>query len=469
MFSADGQTYPLNTVAVDLATGETQEYFLPFAAHWGEFTAGAGGAKMAKIRRGPHIGTLLDATQNDGFTRGVVNAIQQSSTLDAKDGTVLFKTVSEFKPVPEDGNVRVVGAEQTNVSAIVDERLMIKLYRRLRRGVQPEVEIANFLSHVAHYDNTPMLRGYVEYQPDEGEPVALSALFDFVENQGDCWNAIVDGLDRALEEHALTTTERMEEEAAETLPYTFPINLMGTLGKRTAELHQAFAIDTSDPAFAREALGKADISGWVGDLKGQMSRAFDALDRAHERVSQEVAETIARLQARRKALEARVDALADTRPEGAKTRIHGDYHLGQVLVSQADVVIIDFEGEPGRSLAERRAKTSPLRDVAGMLRSIDYAAFAALDRVGSRVPDLPERTIAAAENWRRRASDEFVQIYKATAGDMPSMPRDAQTLDRQLEIFLLQKVFYEINYEAANRPTWLSIPVRGALELMAKG
>jgi maltose alpha-D-glucosyltransferase/alpha-amylase len=471
VFSADGQSYPLNTVQVELDMGETQEYFLPFAAQWGEVPAGAGaakpGAKMAKLRRGPRMGALLDATQSDGFTRGVVNAMQQSQELDAHNGMIVFKPVSAFEPVPADANIRVMGAEQSNVSAIVDERLMIKLYRRLRRGIQPEVEIAHFLSHVAHYDNTPALRGYVEYQPNEGEPVALSALFDFVENQGDCWNVIVDGLDRALEEHALTTVESIEEEAAETLPYTFPINLMGVLGKRTAELHKAFAIDTADAAFAREALGNEDISRWVSDLQNEMGRGFLALERAAKH-NEELEGVVAQLQEQRDEMERRVAALADIRPDGAKTRVHGDFHLGQVLVSQADVVIIDFEGEPGRSLEERRAKTTPLRDVAGMLRSINYAAFAALDRVGSRVPELPERTIAAAENWRKRASDEFVQIYRATAGDMPSLPKAPNTFARQLDIFLFQKVFYEIGYEAANRPTWLSIPVRGALELMAK-
>ncbi|WP_210209198.1 maltose alpha-D-glucosyltransferase [Dichotomicrobium thermohalophilum] len=470
VFSADSHSYPLSTVRVELDTGDTQEYFLPLAAQWGEVPAGAGakpGAKMAKLRRGPRMGALLDATQTDGFTRGVVNAIQQSRKLDAHDGTVVFKPVSTFKPVPADANVRVVGAEQSNVSAIVDERLMIKVYRRLRHGIQPEVEIAHFLSHVAHYDNTPALRGYVEYQPNEGEPVALSALFDFVENQGDCWNAIVDGLDRALEEHALTTVESIEDEAADTLPYTFPINLMGVLGKRTAELHQAFAIDTTDPAFGREALSKADISRWVDDLQNEMSRGFLALERAAKH-NEGLEGIVAELRDAREDVERRVCALTNTPADGAKTRVHGDFHLGQVLVSQTDVVIIDFEGEPGRALEERRAKTSPLRDVAGMLRSIDYAAFAALDRVSSRVPELPERTVAAAENWRKRASDEFVQIYRATAGDMPSLPKDPETFARQLEIFLFQKVFYEVGYEAANRPTWLSIPVRGALELISR-
>ncbi|MFP4537046.1 MAG: maltose alpha-D-glucosyltransferase [Dichotomicrobium sp.] len=467
IFSAGQESYPLNTIDVELDSGETQTYFLPFAAQWHEPAAGPSGAKMARLRQGPRMGALMDGSQTEGLLSSFVSAMREARTIDAAEGTIAFKPVGDFAPLPDEAEVRLIGGEQSNVSAIVDGRLMMKIYRRLRAGIQPEVEIAHFLSHIARYDNTPALRGYIEYQPNEGAPMALTALFDFVQNQGDCWNAIVDGLDRALEEHALTTTENDEAEGGDDLPYTFPINLMGVLGKRTAELHRAFAIDTADPAFAREPVTLDDIAAWVGGLQNEMGRAFLALERAAAHDAN-MAGIVGELQDARGELERHIGRLASTPAEGAKTRIHGDFHLGQVLVAQTDVVIIDFEGEPGRPLEERRAKTSPLRDVAGMLRSIDYAAFAALDRVASRVPELPERTIAAAENWRRRASDEFVQIYKATAGDMPSLPKDPQTFSRQLDIFLLQKVFYEIGYEAANRPTWLSIPVRGALELISK-
>jgi maltose alpha-D-glucosyltransferase/alpha-amylase len=149
-----------------------------------------------------------------------------------------------------------------------------------------------------------------------------------------------------------------------------------------------------------------------------------------------------------------------------KTRIHGDYHLGQVLISKDDVVIIDFEGEPGRTLAERREKTSPLRDVAGMLRSLDYAASAALERFAARTGDLSERVLAAAAAWRNRTSREFLQAYVETVDGMPSYPKDQNVAASLLDLFLLQKAFYEIAYESANRPAWLPIPLRGVLDLL---
>jgi maltose alpha-D-glucosyltransferase/alpha-amylase len=155
-------------------------------------------------------------------------------------------------------------------------------------------------------------------------------------------------------------------------------------------------------------------------------------------------------------------------PVGFKTRIHGDYHLGQVLISKDDVVIIDFEGEPSRSVAERREKSSPLRDVAGMLRSLDYAASTATAKYFARTGELPERILTAATAWRDRASRDFLKAYFKSARTTRRPPVE-QAVFGLLDLFLLQKAFYEIAYESANRPSWLSIPVRGVLNLQAGG
>ena len=471
-FSQGDEIYPLNIVRVALETDETHDYFLPFAALWGgdHLKPGAPklGSKMARLRRGPRVGALLDATQDDAFLRGLINAVRSGQNLETANGKIEFRAVSEFEPVDEDATVRAVGAEQSNVSMIVDERLLVKIYRRLRDGVQPEVEIANFLSQVAHYQNTPQLLGIVESLPDSAEPTVIAAVFDYVENQGDCWNSIVNGLDRALEELTLGSSDETQDSNGDGVPYVFPVNLAGKLGQRTAEMHRAFAIETDNPAFACEPVATEDVAGWIEAVRYEAGRAFQALDRAEAHVEDMTKDAIARLRDAKGAIDQRLADLAKTPAAGGKTRIHGDYHLGQVLVSKNDVIIIDFEGEPGRPLSERRAKTSPLRDVAGMLRSIDYAAFSALDRVTARLPELSERTVAAAEDWRRRSSQEFLQLYTATAKDMTSLPADHDAAMQQLEIFLLQKAFYEICYEAANRPTWLSIPVRGVLDLILK-
>ncbi len=289
-----------------------------------------------------------------------------------------------------------------------------------------------------------------------------------MQNQGDCWNAIIEGLDRALEALLLTHPESENASEDKGLPNVFPIDVAGKLGQRTAEMHRAFAIDTPDPAFAREPVTAADITAWLEAVRTEAAHAFQALDQAEANADETTLDAINRLRDARAQIDARLSDLEKTPAAGAKTRVHGDYHLGQVLVSKDDVVIIDFEGEPSRPLAERRQKTSPLRDLAGMLRSIDYAAFAALDRLAGHMPELSERAVAAVEGWRKRSSDEFLQIYKATAAGMASYPDDEEAAMKQLEIFLLQKAFYEISYEAANRPAWLSIPVRGVLDLISR-
>jgi maltose alpha-D-glucosyltransferase/alpha-amylase len=203
---------------------------------------------------------------------------------------------------------------------------------------------------------------------------------------------------------------------------------------------------------------------WAESVRGEADHVLDDLHRDLSSLSSETAQLASRLLGARDAIRARIDSIAKCPPIGLKTRIHGDYHLGQVLIAEDDVVIVDFEGEPTRPLAERREKSSPLRDVAGMLRSLDYAAFAAIERFASRAREVPERILAAAIAWRDRASRDFLQNYFSI---VPELAAPAGHVEPGLlDLFLLQKAFYEIAYEAANRPTWLGIPVRGVLELL---
>jgi maltose alpha-D-glucosyltransferase/alpha-amylase len=185
-------------------------------------------------------------------------------------------------------------------------------------------------------------------------------------------------------------------------------------------------------------------------------------------LSETAGQHVARLLEKRTALLARIEVLSSINATGMATRIHGDYHLGQVLVAKDDVIIIDFEGEPGRTLEVRREKTSPLRDVAGMLRSLDYAASAALDRFATRSGSLPDRVVAATSAWRERAGREFIDAYVEIALGMVSYPRGKGEAAALLDLFLLQKILYEISYEAANRPSWVTVPVRGLRELLER-
>jgi maltose alpha-D-glucosyltransferase/alpha-amylase len=239
------------------------------------------------------------------------------------------------------------------------------------------------------------------------------------------------------------------------------------LGQRTAELHRAFAVPTEDPAFAPEPITKDDLERWRQALRDQAYAAFRALEQALPRLIDDDRARAEALLGWRESCDARIDALTGSEVGAAKTRVHGDYHLGQVLVAQNDFYIIDFEGEPARPLAERRAKSSPLKDVAGMVRSFDYAAWAAV----TNLADIDSGSVALvqtlAEDWQRATEQAFLEAYRETIVGCPSWPDDEGAARRLLDLFLLEKALYEICYEAANRPNWIRIPLKGVTNLLA--
>jgi len=278
----------------------------------------------------------------------------------------------------------------------------------------------------------------------------------------------VNALERVLEDVALLPADDELAQAPWEEHYTFPLDFASRLGQRTAELHLALATDTPDPAFAREVVTKDDVAAWAEATRQEAAKAFNALSRLPDTISEHVKAGIEHLMAQRANVDRRIDQFASAQPSGFKTRIHGDFHLGQVMLSGDDAVIIDFEGEPRRPLEERRAKTSPMRDVAGMLRSFDYAAWAALDNMSSLTPEPPAHVIEAAREWHRRAHHDFLENYEAIAKTSPTHPSDKAVAKAQLDMFLLQKALYEITYEASSRPAWIAIPLRGVLDLIAE-
>jgi maltose alpha-D-glucosyltransferase/alpha-amylase len=381
--------------------------------------------------------------------------------LDDTGGRLVFEASGTWEPVSAEAAVRSVGADQSNNSLVLDERVLLKIYRRLREGTQPEIEMSRFLSQVAGFANTPAMLGVIEHRPADGPLSVLGALFAFVRNQGDCWQAIVGALERHLDD-VLLIPAAASGGANEELPWAHPLDLPAVIGRRTAEMHNALATRTSDPAFASEPIEQGDVVRWTQDAMCEAAAALDAITRLRPQLAEAEHARVDRLLAARSSIESRIEGIGTRAAAGLKTRIHGDYHLGQILIAETDVVIIDFEGEPRRSIEERRAKASPLRDVAGLLRSLDYAAWAALQRVAIRNPELPSRVADAAMNWRAWAREAFLSDYsKAIDSTQP------QSASRGLlDLFLLQKAFYEISYEAASRPDWLTIPLRGALDLL---
>ena len=458
-------------------------YLLPLVPVWGDENLAPGAPTLsdtlAKLRRTNRVGALVDAGRTDIFARELMGAIQAGETV--HDGSLRLETRvgSALREMELDGDPRPLGVEQSNVSLAFGGDVILKVYRRLRQGVQPDIEVSQFLTEVAGFENTPAYLGHAVLQSNQDEVrTTIASVNAFVPNQGDGWGAMLDALDRDISDQSLTAsagpfadtgmgaaseemtpdelnvTEPPEETAADQAvhQWSYPLDLTGLLGRRTAELHAALATETDDPAFGTEPITAADRDDWVSDARAQADTAFHMMEEHRSRPS------VARLLARRDEVDALIDRIAQAEPRGIKSRIHGDYHLGQVLVAQADFQIIDFEGEPRRTLDERRAKFSPLRDVAGMLRSFDYLAEAALERLATRGVGGSD-TPGLVRAWREDAQNRFRLGYEEVAG-----PIDAD----MLAIFILQKALYEIAYEAGHRPDWIAIPVQGVTALLDK-
>ncbi|ESR22589.1 maltose alpha-D-glucosyltransferase [Lutibaculum baratangense] len=453
-----------------IGSGDTQTYLLPLDIAWGEENVGHGNPLLpytvAEVRRGPRLGALCDGTHGGAFARATLKAMLEDKTVDTPDGALryLHSPKFEFTADLDELEIRRLGAEQSNSSIMIGQEVIMKAYRRLSSGIHPEVEVGRFLTDVAGFENTPPLVGSLERIAPDGTATALAAAFGYIWNQGDGWHFTLDYLKRELDTLTIGGPEE-EAKSPEDIFGLYNESARG-LGRRTADMHRAFAIDTDDEAFAREPVDVEDLRDWQLKAEAQLDKALEAVKRVLPDLEGDDRETVDRFVAAEPAIRERLKALSETPVEAAKTRVHGDYHLGQVLVAKDDFFILDFEGEPSRPLEERRAKTSPLKDVAGMLRSFDYAAWAAVDAMSDNGRSSRGALTHYALMWREEACRNFLNAYRETMGDCPSLPEPIGEANRLLETFLLEKAFYELVYEASNRPRWVSIPLRGILGLL---
>ena len=351
-----------------------------------------------------------------------------------------------------------------NTIVALDERLFLKAYRRLQAGGNPEVEIGRFLTDVVHFRNSVPVAGSVEYVGADGGTTVLALLQAYVANQGDGWAYTLNHLDRV-----------MEQSPAQPEPPGTGVDLHGgylalirTLGRRTGELHAALATRTGDPAFDPESITAADVAAWTKRVGAAAVEGLDRLEQQRKTLSDAARSEADRLLARRKEIAARIEAHGGDRVTAGKTRVHGDLHLGQVLIAQNDFMIADFEGEPARTLAERAEKQTPLKDVAGMLRSFDYAMHAALANVGPERSEAQAQLERVGREWQAQAREAFLDGYEEIArASGLALPRgDGHDL---LELMLLEKAFYELRYELENRPDWVRIPLRGLSDILGPG
>ena len=433
-------------------------------------------ATLARTRTGARSGSLFDAFAIDAFVVGLLGDIRSEATIPSTRGGTFVTTATEplrQLELAERPRVRRMDVEQSNTSVVVDERVVLKGYRKVHPGPQPELEIARFLAAVG-YANTPALYGYLDYRDAGGETTSLAIAQQFVESQGDGWSTTLAYLERYFDrQRNLSAPEDISappSTAGEPRPpqdyHEIFMQRARRLGVRTAELHRAFATPTDDPAFAPQPVTQADLDAWTAQAKDSARTALAALERELAAIPADYRAFAESLLGMRDELDARLELppLEDGRL--VKTRFHGDYHLGQVLVVADDFMIVDFEGEPGRPLPERRRTSSPMRDVAGMLRSINYAAVAGLRGATADRQDDTSALEPLARAWERRSVDAFLAGYRETIAGAASYPADAAAAQRLLDLFMLEKAFYEMSYELANRPAWVRIPLEGIRSIL---
>jgi trehalose synthase-fused probable maltokinase len=418
----DGSEAPILLLLAEvLAPAGTHElYQLPVGlaeadgdgARPAEWIAAGGGRMLYDALAGPthvaRLATLIDeqATVSDGAT------------------TVRFQRAGELE-LPQVPSVRPVGAEQSNSSVVVDDRFVLKVFRHLEAGINPELEVLSFLAD-HDFPHIAPIAGWYSY---EGEllDATLGLLQAYVADATDGWALVVAALENGIADDVLDP--------------------LGELGAVTGRMHAALASESEDPAFAPEDPADEHVALLTATIDEQIERLFLQLP---ERPALEP------IAGRGEELRDRLSLLSHTGLGGRLIRSHGDYHLGQTMLAPAGWVVLDFEGEPRRPLPERRRKRSPLRDVAGMLRSISYAGLAG---------ELLHQRASAPPGWEERARESFLSRYLAEV-DPALLPAGAQAIEKQLAIFELEKVLYELNYELENRPDWLVVPVSAIERLL---
>jgi maltose alpha-D-glucosyltransferase/alpha-amylase len=444
---------------------ETANYLLPLTINWTRFDPEQQNPNaLAAVRRGPREGSLLDAMADARFATLLLENLRVGRSIEADHRRLEFSPTGRF---PDEGtlavqDVHAVDAEQSNTTVLVGADYVIKLFRRLERGLNPEIEVGRFLTETVSFPHIPPLLGSVEIEED-GSRSALAVVHGFVQNQGDAWTVTNAYLDRFVEEQRLLTAEaagHSDEQAAY-------LRRMEQVGRRVAELQIALASRNDIVDFAPQPIAAEDVRSWTEELLRRARRAFDDLARRRSEFSEHDRQLVDALLAYRETLPTRLRELLPEDIAAMKIRHHGDFHLGQMLIVKDDVAIIDFEGEPRRSIEDRRRKAPAARDVAGLIRSIDYSATAALERALKSAPDEHGKLVRALEGWRDHSAAAFMETYRSALTDARLWPQSLDAADRLLDFFLLEKAFYEIEYELAHRPDWLRVPLAGTWRILS--
>jgi maltose alpha-D-glucosyltransferase/alpha-amylase len=491
---SDGLTGLIALVRVEYHSGSPETYVIPL-----RFVPEAGTHALRTERpqsilarlelrtpRGVDQGVLIDGLESPEIAAALLESIGRRRRIGAEQGTLVPTRGRGFAAArgPEEVALpaRVLRGEQSNTTIVYGERLALKVYRRLGEGVNPDLEIGRFLTDRAGFEHTPPVVGALEYQAGRGPSQTLAVLQGYVVNEGDAWSYTVDQVEQFFErvleprdgprEISIPRGNPLSLVDQELPPLVFEIGsyleTARLLGQRSADLHLALASDPDDPDFAPEPFTSHYQRSLYQSIRTGAVRALDLLrDRIPHLPEQSASEARGLLERKESLLEA-IRTIVGERIGGMRIRCHGDFHLGQLLCTGNDFTIIDFEGEPARSLGERRLKRSPLRDVAGMLRSFDYAAHHPLLGSGERV--IRDEDVPLLEPWacfwRQWVSSAYLRAYLPGVSEAGLVPTEREELERLLRALLLDKATYELHYELNNRPDWVRIPIRGILDLL---
>jgi maltose alpha-D-glucosyltransferase/alpha-amylase len=484
----DMPTAYLTLFQVMYTDGEPEIYLLPLA-FGAQDTAAPRDSQLARlqVQNGPAVadGVLYDAMSDKHFASALFALITRHRRTPGEAGEVSGMTARAFRPLlhTADGlEPTIVRAEQSNTSVVYGDLFILKLFRRLDEGVNPELEIGRYLTEVKNFSNIAPVAGALEYRRHNGGSMTLAVLESYLPNQGDAWQYTLD----TLHQYFAEVLAHPDTVAAVPLPGSSVLDLLGEeppplaeatigyyldsarlLGQRTGELHVALAQATDDAAFTPEHFTDFYRRGLYQGMISEVNHTLQLLRQRLPYLPEAFRTDAQQVLDMQAMIRRRFQALRDRRISTMRIRCHGDYHLGQVLYTGKDFVIIDFEGEPARPLSLRRMKRCPLYDVAGMLRSFHYAAYAALLGQSARVrpEDLPALD-PWARFWYTWVSVTFLRTYLEVIAPATLLPSTPEQLRILLEAFLLEKAIYELAYELNSRPDWVKVPLQGILQLV---
>ncbi len=487
------ETWSAFMLFIDLqyADGDSEAYILPVGFVPDEFAAKLldkyPWAAIARIRQkeAQKTGVLFDALVLDDFCLMLLQMIARRTAVKGNGGRMtasamkVFKAIHQAKEMPYE--ISVSKAEQSNTSVFFGERFILKLFRRRQEGINPDLEIGRFLTRKG-FANMPPVAGALEYVEDQKEPSTLAILQAYIPNQGDAWQYTLDNLYRYFESILtdLKEPQRMPEArllqvSQEEIPAEVE-NRVGVflryaqlLADRTAEMHIVLSSEQEDPKFAAERFTKLYQRSLYQSMRSLAGEVLPQFKKLLPEMPEEIRSAGTRMLGRSEEIISVFRALTSVKITGKRVRCHGDYHLGQVLFTGKDFVIIDFEGEPARPISERRIKRSPLRDVAGMLRSFQYAAYSALmheQHRGLFKPQNIDSMKSWADYWYRWVGAAFLRSYIHASARSSYLPDAPEQIEMLLNAFLMEKAVYELGYEMNNRPDWVWIPLQGIEQLL---